>query len=444
MNILIYSRKNIYNWASNFKNYILSTNHCAEIITELTFDGDIKLGNIFNEKMQQTTTKFCVFSVYEINDIILRCRLLRSLDYELANKMVITYTNILDKLFLEKKITHFISLRVDNYFLDIVYRLSRIRSYRFIGLWKNAILKNQLFITAKGEFNFLNESNQQIIDKFEQTLLSNDFKATSIKNRNEFFTIKSLQIFLIAYIRASILFILRLYHKDYYGYRYLTTPFYVKDYKLNIKNIFSHIVFTRKWRDVLENRDVKNKLFIGLQVNPEATIDYYVNDSNLINIEKVIKKIISITQNTNIIIFIKDHPNMLGKRSFKFLTNIKKLKNVYIIPSFIDSNYVINQVNSTFTWSGTVGLQSAARGKCSIIVDSPYYHPDFYYKINTFKDLDLIPNYILNHTIKKLTKDDLSILSKRVTDSLFEGNLDFNNTINQPDTFKQILNNINV
>ncbi len=424
MNILIYSRKGIFDWASDFKKYLLENNITAEIITELTFDGDIKLGKQFNNNLNSSSLYNDIFSIEEIDDIIARCRLLRSIDINKARKMVITYSSILDEIFLSKEITHFISIRVDNYFLDIIYRLSKVRNFKFVGLWKNAILKNKLFFTSKGDNIYIQESTSELLSNFKESILSETFKATSLNKVGTPNILSVFKFYVTAYLRAIVLFLLKFYHNDHNGYRYLTTPLYVDDYKLNFKNNFSHLLYTKNWDDALTNIAIKNKLFIGLQVNPEATIDYYASDIALINVNNVISKILEVSKKNNISIFIKDHPNMLGKRNYNFLKKLQNLKDVYLIPSYIDSNYIIKHTDATFTWSGTIGIQAAVRGKCSIIVDAPYYVKDLYYKINNFEDISLIPSYVLNHKSKDF---NFINIAKQVTDTLFDGDLIFKN-----------------
>jgi hypothetical protein len=440
MKILIYSRKGIFNWANSFKYFLNTKDVNSEIITELTFEGDILLGKLFNQKLNNDLITDCIFNESQIIDIIKRCRLLRSLELETAKKMVIIYTNLLVELFDEKKITHFISVRVDNYFLDIVYRLSILKSFKFIGLWKNAILKNKIFFTAKGEFNFLNNSDKEIVANFISVLKSENFKATSLNGKNRKTIYSSFQIYLNSYLRGFILNILRYLHNDFYGYRYLTTPLFVKDYKIRYRDIFSHLLYTKKWQNILTDPTIDNKLFIGLQVNPEATIDYYVENLDLINIESVINTILEESTNKGLTIFIKDHPNMLGKRNYYFLKNIRNKHNVFLIPSYIDSNYIINYVNAVFTWSGTIGIQAAIRGKCSIIVNAPYFLKNYYYKISSYNDLKNIFSIVNNHKVRKLSNEELTTLAKNVTDGLIDGSLNFKekNTKNLHATFENI------
>jgi hypothetical protein len=137
---------------------------------------------------------------------------------------------------------------------------------------------------------------------------------------------------------------------------------------------------------------------------------------------------------------------MLGKRSFQFLRRIKNYKNVYLIPSYVDSNYIINHVDAVFTWSGTIGIQAAIRGKCSIIVDAPYYSNSFYYKIRAFKDLDDICMFISNHKPRTLSKDEIDCIAKNVTDSLIDGNLNFKekSLVKLNTTFLNIFKNCDV
>ena len=92
----------------------------------------------------------------------------------------------------------------------------------------------------------------------------------------------------------------------------------------------------------------------------------------LSNYRKVLPEIIESFLNKGFKVFVKDHPNMFGMRDFEFIDRLVANEDVILVPYDVSSNYFIKNCTATFTWTGTIGLQSALAGKCPIVVEPTF------------------------------------------------------------------------
>ncbi len=103
----------------------------------------------------------------EIDDIICRCRTLRPMDYERAKRIVRRSFNGIYKLFEIKKFDYVLSLSIDNYLIDIIFRVAarfNVPVYSFVGTF----VKGYIRFTLRGEHNFLDRGVTE--EEIESTL----------------------------------------------------------------------------------------------------------------------------------------------------------------------------------------------------------------------------------------------------------------------------------
>lgn len=152
-------------------------------------------------------------------------------------------------------------------------------------------------------------------------------------------------------------------------------------FKIRTKEIFNRIIFKKIVKETLFDELPANKKFIlfTLHKQPEASIDnygrYFENQLDLItNIWRILPE--------NYILLVKEHSNAIGDRSLSFYKAIKSLRNTILIHHKEDSHRLIDICEAVFTVSGTIGYETALKGKNSFT-----FAPAFFNKLNNCKEV---------------------------------------------------------
>ncbi len=396
MKVLFYTRNNLTDWSSFLSNH-LSTPTEILTVSEINGIGDYSLQDEFYNAMSSSYSKnFAIdrFGLAACEDMIARCRLLKNIDEKIALKMIGSMTMSIEKLLDNFQPQFFLSLRVDSYVLDIFSKILEERKIKYLGLWKAALLEEHFFFTTSGEHVTYETIDEKKVEGVYESITSNSFKATSIVSTNRF----SLMTFAgkwIYYLARD--FLLTIYSKlvsDAYGYRYMTTGRNVPEYNVKLSNWMVNSLVNKNWEKILSESASSDSLFIGLQVNPESTIDYYVKNIELIDYKKVLMNMVDQFTKQGFKVFLKDHPNMFGMRDYNFIKKLISYENVVFIPYEIPSNFFVEKCSATFTWTGTIGLQSALAGKCPIVVEPTYYLEDYFLKLDSIDSIKDLPSLV--------------------------------------------------
>lgn len=427
-NIFIYSRRGHEKWVNSFiENYYNLTGKKIKIFSELKTNNDYNYYNNFisNINKKNYNTKF---SENDIEDIKKRCRLLRSLDDNFSRLLISSSEYSINKFINENNPSLFIAPRVDSYVLDILDRLLKEHNIEYIGLWRSAFFDHKFFITKRGEIDYQNnEIKRDDINNLITKLAQKNFTATSIKSDSNITIFKIIKKFIYLYLRDLFLELIRNLGYYKYGYREMTNRFNVKDSSPKVLSFLPPMSNLSKFNSLFESNDRK-KVFIALQVNPESTIDYYSNNIDFINIDNFLKKIVNKFVSYGYLVFIKDHPNMIGRRDFKNLKKLVDKVNVFYIDYKISSNYLISKCDVIFTWSGTVAIQAIFQGKTAVSVCHPYYLrvPKFIQlESDNCIDLFLSQSFENNDNLDHYN----SIIAKKIISSLFDGDVYSHNKI---------------
>ena len=363
------------------------------------------------------------FDKAEISDVILRCRVLRSLDQPLALSLIKRACKSIMGFLDSYKPNAIVSPRIDNYFLDLLERICKIKGIKFIGLWRSAFVGGMFFLTCRGEFHRLRTPLEHEVKALTSSMQSPGFKGTSIwVSRAGLKNAASRFIYL--YLRAITLEGIRCCSKNKFRYRELATRFFVEEYAVKFSDIFYSY---SGWQDRISSLLLsgKPKVFLALQVNPEATIDYYCEPIEMIDVKNVSPQIVCEFLQRGYDVIIKDHPNMIGNRKAEFLKSLDMSANqTVLVPPHVDSNYLIDISDLVFTWSGTIAVQALMRGKKAITVCSPYYiDVPGLFKINSLKDVKRVLSILSHCKAEKPDQTHLSKLSSHILSSHLEGEI---------------------
>lgn len=366
----------------------------AIVVGELRHEGDVTLADSFYGALKSGGASLAAlrqFGSDTCTDIISRCRVLRAFPEDQALAMIGAITISSEELLDRVKPDLFIATRVDSYVLDVLDRLLAARHIPYVGWWRAAVMPKMIFFTRRGEHTPVREPSEDEIDDFVTRVAAEDFMATSLRKEARF-DLKAFARKRLYYLfRDRYLALEAVLRRDRLGYRYLASSLVVPEYKLRFRDWALVRRLRTPWKDAFLETPFEKRLFIGLQVNPESTIDYYVKDVRLLHCRTVLQALVDAFAPSGYRIFIKDHPNMFGMRRADFFDGLLKSGAVVPIPYDVPSPPLVDQSLTTFTWSGTVGLQSAMKGHRPIVVEPPYFVDGPFVQLRTLDEIAMLP-----------------------------------------------------
>lgn len=334
-----------------------------------------------------------------LESIIFRDRVLRNTTFKNSYRLIRRVVGNLLQIWKRCKYTRVVSYPVDNYVTDILAQISNHYDVKFYGV-SNFFISGYKRITIYGEYSEYRKADEREIQSV-YSLLQDNFKSHMVPSK-----LKALYDALIRYFKYKgryIIFYLIL-HKTLrrYEYDFLATPYNATVRK--IYNFFLFGIFTK----LSQINFSKNSVLLPLHYFPEATIEYWSNDTSCIEFEdSLFVKLKKLNQVFDQVI-VKEHPAMVFNSGRKFYERIKSYKNVTLIDPFIPTHYLLDYVSCVACWTGSSGIE-AYLNKIPILPLSDSYYLDIakkYSKTSTSNQLQIIESNekpflreILNNTV---------------------------------------------
>jgi hypothetical protein len=357
------------------------------------------------------------FNKKEINEIILRCRLLRNIEKKKALKHLTAMSFAIKEVLEIEKPNYLILQTVDHYISDLMYHYCKKKNIKFIGIVTTPF-NNYFRVTSKGEATFNKKTKNKIHKKLFKDYL--DKKYIPIFNKKSISSpIKSV---FTRWLKNSFSIIFfyskRIIYLDYYNFHYWAMYLIAKK---NFNFFFPNDIGNKNWKKKLNSKNLYN-LYIPLQMYPEATIDYACDDIKYVDYYKNL--LLFIKKNyKNYNIFIKEHPNVMGLRPSSFYKSLKNNNKITVIPTYENSNYILSKIDCTLVWTGTVGFDSLIRGIPVVSFCKPYYaEGKRFMTIKQDTPINLIYRHIKRFNKKKIFKSEQLEIFKFVSKQLYEGN----------------------
>jgi hypothetical protein len=130
------------------------------------------------------------------------------------------------------------------------------------------------------------------------------------------------------------------------------------------------------WRRHLQHVAPSRRVLFGLQLFPEASIDYWIDNLDLVANEALVVEAAQAYAGSGYLVLVKDHPLQFGFRRTQLLEQLRAIPNVVIVPYEVGGNELLDLCAVNFTCTGTLGLQAALLGKVAVGTDSYYTNDD--------------------------------------------------------------------
>ena len=306
----------------------------------------------------------------EILNVILRCRLLRTLKSHKARSIVLAMNHAIESCLDQINPAGVLSVTIDSYVIHLIYLGCKRRGIPFIGLIPSFV-KGYFRIAALGESQSARVVSDSEVNAVCETLLNPDYKPSFLVRTTKDMKKRAVRNWLRNLPKPIWFRARRLATNDPLNCHYLTTQIISQRY-------WSIWPQSYKGEEIIALGDLKilgsgkPLVFLPLQMSPEATIDYWSTDIDWIDYENYVLDIID-RYKDNCVFLLKEHPNVLGFRSPGFYDRLKSRENCIMIATETASNKVLEVCNATLVCTGTVGFEASMRG-VPVYSDNSIWH----------------------------------------------------------------------
>jgi hypothetical protein len=398
MRVLIISFYNIDSWCRYIRDRLQVVEDVA-VLSDIRGDGDISLPDRFYRHLRHSdcvAAAVAKFGRDGVDDIIARCRTLRDLNRTLAHRMIGAMALSVDSVYSEWQPTFILSPTIDRYVFDVMARVAESRGIRYLEMTTSLVPDHFLFM-RRGCMIPLREPNKADFRQYQPILSNLEWAPSYVDQAYKFTAINYWKNILHFHFRGHLMNLLRWVTRDPLNVRYLEAlPW--RGHRAGFRDQQTLSSHDPEWLKGLKSTPEEKRVFLGLQVYPESSIDYWIRDRRLIEHDNALLTIVRVLAKAGYRIFIKDHPNQFGFRLYSQMQMLASENSTTLVPYNVPGALLISECKYTLTFTGTIGFQAAMAGKNPIVVD-PYYAVDssLFIKIPDFDAIQKLPNKMLEH-----------------------------------------------
>ncbi|MCB9025436.1 MAG: hypothetical protein H6625_03890 [Bdellovibrionaceae bacterium] len=362
------------------------------------------VGSVFYRKFSEEDYKFSTDGLTDeaINEIIVRCRYLRSLPYELARKMAICAFDSWKEILTDNDYTDVFTLPIDSFQTDTLSRAAKYLNIKALAPVTTPF-SGRIRFTLSGEIlncPLVDSIRKDIIEREIQRLSTPTYRADVLMGVNSSPLITILRRLLIDSLKPPFFFLYRILAKDPLSFSFPSRRYCKKTMFATPTRALSAYRMEKKSTLLLPNHYV----FIPLQFYPEATTDYWIKELDMINHHKVVLAIIDSVKDLYPVV-IKEHPTAIGRRSSSFLNELFK-RNVYFAPLLSHTSNLVKEAEVVVGAGTTTILQALIHKKPVLFTGTPFYGSGGGRILKSICDINNIRNEIIKAIENSNYKDE--------------------------------------
>lgn len=335
------------------------------------------------------------FSDEDVRDIIARCRLLRWLPVKQARCMVASmeyaFTQVLDRV----RPTMVLSFPIDRYVSDVLDRLATRRGIPYLELTAS-LVSGMSMLMHRGQLVKVDSApSPELVQEQVRTIANPSFTPSYVTTATRYTKLRWLKTFFYFRLRGLAFKVISWIKRDPVNLHYLDAQAFL-GHKPRLSDLRVFDLIDWQWRDRLALFPKSRRVFFGLQLFPEASIDYWLANIDLIDYENLLVDAAQAFSEAGYLVMVKDHPSQFGFRQCGLLDRLLAVPNVSLLPYEISGNEVVSLVDTNFTLTGTLGLQSALLGLRSITSPTYYATSEDFVTFNSRESVAHLPEIVAN------------------------------------------------
>ena len=390
--ILIYAINRTDTWWKHIGNNLGFARNV--VVTDIRGKGDCDVISDFytayRRQQSQANATPAILSADEVHDVIARCRLLRWLAPRQAAGMVVAMEHAFTQVLNRVNPTAVVSFPIDRYVSDVLERLAKRRNIPYLELTASLISGMSMLMYRGQLVKTATPPSAAMVRTQVETIAQPDFTPSYVQTAARYTLARWWKTFLYFRLRGVVFQLISWLKRDPLNLHYLDArAFLGHKPRLSDRRIVDMVNW--QWRTRLDTVFKDKRIFLGLQLFPEASIDYWLANRELIDYEDLLVEAAAAFSQAGFLILVKDHPSQFGFRQCALLDRLLALPNVILLPYEVSGNEAISLVGSNFTLTGTLGLQAALLGLTSIASPTYYTTPEDFLLFNSRAELPGLP-----------------------------------------------------
>ena len=301
-------------------------------------------------------------------EMILRCRLLRSLDEATAIRHLVAMREAISSMLDRERPDVLFCESIDQFLQDILFREAERRGIAAYGLIRSFV-NNYFRISTRGEYQKVRDPDDAEVDTVRTQLVDRQFIPGNLIPLKKNPALTYLRIQVSNQLRVLYFALKRHLSGEPYNYHYWTSTRTTRD-------MYAHFIPQRPlgradWKEALAAQR-KPVVYVPLQHVPEATVDYWAEDLAFVDYWSRLHELLA-RLSGKFHFLIKEHPGVWGYRKPSFYRRIEQMPEVTMCPTERTSQECIAVVDAVLVWTGSVGFEAALRGKPVLMTCHPYY-----------------------------------------------------------------------
>ena len=349
----------------------------------------------YKDRCAARDTSSALLTGAEIEDVIARCRVLRWKSKRQAAAMVLAAADAVEAVLVELRPSAVLGFPIDNYIQDVLARRARAAGTPYYELTASA-LPDMCMLMHRGRLITVSDpADPAAVDARIHEIADPLFTPSYVQGQTAYTPARFLKTLGYFRIRAAFFKLYSWLKNDLLNVHYLDAQPEL-GHKPRLSDIRILDMVERDWQAKLEAFPRERRVLFGLQLLPEAAIDYWLDDLDLVRHEDMLVEVARGLTADGFQIVVKDHPLQFGYRQTALIERLQALSNVVIVPYEVSGNALLSLCGVSVTGTGTLGLQAGLLGNISVVCDAYYVTSD--------EDFIVLRRW-----------DDLAGLSERIT-----------------------------
>ena len=318
-----------------------------------------------------------LFTPEQVADIIARCRLLRWLEPRLAKARVHAMAIAMDAVLENVDPRVVLSFPIDRYVTDVLERRAHARGIKYLELTASVVPRMSMLLYRGALVQVAEHPPRELVQATVQEIANPGFVPSYVKKKSKYTKAKFVRTLAYFRVRGVAFKAISWAKRDPLNLHYLDAQPFL-GHKCRWRDIRIVDLCDAQWRAKMEKFPRDKRVMFGLQLFPEASIDYWLRNIDLIDHENLVVEAAAAFSKQGFVVLVKDHPSQFGFRQTGFLDRLLALPNVVMVPYEVSGNELLALSGTSFTCTGTLGLQAALAGLTSVVTESYYAEePDF-------------------------------------------------------------------
>lgn len=393
--VLIYSIHRTEDWFRHLgQNMGFANSH---VVSCLPGEGDYCLVDDFKRHQQaffaQDARSSKLLSAAEVVEITARCRVLRFMGARRAAAMALAMAEASNSVLDATNPDVIVSFPIDRYVSDVLAILGEKRGISFYELTVSA-LPGMSMLMKKGVLctHDITPDPEQVTH-FVKELATPLFKPSYVQGVANFTQMRFLKVFAYFRLRGFVFWLISLWKGDRFNLHYLDAQSFL-GHKPSLSDRKVTELVDNDWRQKIDAVPREKRVLFGLQLFPEASIDYWIHDLKLIEHEDLVVEAAEAFSKAGYTVLVKDHPLQFGFRQLGLIRRLLTLPGVVLVPYEVNGMEVLSLCGVNFTCTGTLGLQAALAGAKSITTRNYYTTEGDFILIESRDDIARLPQMV--------------------------------------------------